>query len=143
SEPFVYLSDCGRDSSVRRWETGTTNVIDFAGSGNHGDLDAVGTAAELNCPYGMTMDAAKRNIYFSDFANHKIKRIELSTRAVTTVAGTGTKGASDGDALSEAQFNFPNKLSIAAHHIFVGDMDNCAVREVDLEVSQVKTVAGA
>src|SRR5690606_9232268 len=57
--------------------------------------------------------------------------------------GVGTNGSADGDALSAAQFNFPTKLSIAAHHLFVGDMDNCAVREVDLVASEVSTVAGS
>ena len=139
---YVYVAECGSDNTIKRWQVGTSNVIDFVGTpGTYGDVDGVGAAARFNCPYGLTVDPTGQYLYFTDWANQKLKQVEIATQTVTTIAGTGAQGHTDG-AVGSAMFDAPNKVSAGENHIFIGEMDNCDVREVNLGTAQVSTVAG-
>lgn len=58
------------------------------------------------------------------FAN-QIKKYVISTTAVSTVAGTGIQGFSNGAALTTAQFNGPHGLALASTGILY-IADRCA-----------------
>lgn len=139
----IYAADCSGDS-IQRIDTLDSNAITtWVGAfGIGGDIDGVGSAARLNCPYGLVADRGGEFVYASDWNNQKIKRIEVDTATVTTVAGTGTLGATNGDGAT-AQFRSPNKLSIAPQHLFIADMLNCTVRMMELDAPySVSTLAG-
>ena len=64
------------------------------------------TTAQLNFPYGVTVDSAG-NLYIADTNNHRIRKVDTSG-VITTVAGTGAYGYSgDGGAATAAQLNNP------------------------------------
>ncbi|KAK3285641.1 hypothetical protein CYMTET_6760 [Cymbomonas tetramitiformis] len=65
----------------------------LAGAGSPGFLDAAGTVALFSTPYDLTLSSDNIKLYVADFANHMIRMIDCSTRAVTTVAGGGSRGA--------------------------------------------------
>jgi len=52
--------------------------------------DDIGTSATFNGPYGVAGDERNGLLYVIDTSNNKIRKIVLSTRAVTTVAGNGS-----------------------------------------------------
>lgn len=86
-----------------------TRIEAFAGTGDPGFAGDGGraTAARLNQPFHCDLDG-KGHLYVADMANHRVRKIDLKTGTITTVAGTGEKGsAGDGAAATRAQLNEP------------------------------------
>jgi DNA-binding beta-propeller fold protein YncE len=63
-------------------ETENPEVSTFAGSGSSGSTDATGTSAKFYYPRAITTDGT--NLYVVDTNNHTIRKIVISTGAVTT-----------------------------------------------------------
>ncbi|EOD29066.1 hypothetical protein EMIHUDRAFT_365941, partial [Emiliania huxleyi CCMP1516] len=83
-------------SKIRRVEVATGEVTTLAGSGEEGDADGVGDAAEFCHPYGVAISPDGCALFVADQCNDKIRRVEVATGEVTTVAGSGTRGSADG-----------------------------------------------
>lgn len=64
-----------------------------------GKKDGIGTNAAFSVPYGLAIDAAGTHLYVGDQANHRIRKIVLATREVTTIAGSGEQTSKDGNGL--------------------------------------------
>jgi len=115
-------------------------VTTVAGDGN-GYMEGVGLAAQFNQPSGMVTDA-NGNIYIADTLNHRIRKIDATTKEVTTFAGSGVAGYANGVGAS-ALFNEPVGLAINADGVlFVADSKNHRIRAIDL-VGAVSTYSGA
>jgi len=111
-------------------------VTTLAGSGKAGAADGTSTAASFNYPTGLTLDASD-NVYVADQQNIKIRKVDPNG-AVTTFAGTGTSGYTDGQALN-AMFDVPTAIAMdAVGTLYVGD-DNY-IRKI--ANGQVDTLAG-
>jgi hypothetical protein len=89
------------------------DIVTIAGTGKDeysGD-GGVGLAAGLGQPFGLEIgpDGA---LYFCEYSNHIIRRMDLKTNIVSTVAGTGQKAgyAGDGGQATSAQMNLPHEL---------------------------------
>ncbi|HEV7904536.1 MAG TPA: thioredoxin-like domain-containing protein [Pyrinomonadaceae bacterium] len=100
-----------------------------------GDTDGAGDAARLQHPLGVLY--ADGAVFIADTYNHKIKRLDLQTRAVKTFAGTGKPGQADG---ATASFYEPGGLSVAQGKLYVADTNNHAVRVVDLRDGRTSTL---
>ncbi|MBX2906827.1 MAG: Ig-like domain-containing protein [Taibaiella sp.] len=91
----MYISEQG-GHSIRKVNGATGVISTIAGNahtqGYTGDGGAA-TAAQLNNPVGMAVDAAG-NVYFADRDNYVVRKINTSG-IISTVAGTGTVGAWD------------------------------------------------
>ena len=94
-------------------EVATGAVTTLAGSGASGSADGVGGAAELYAPHGVTISPDGSALFVADNGNHKIRRVEVATGAVTTLAGSGEEGGADGVG-DAAQFKYPVGLAISA-----------------------------
>ncbi|HYO81474.1 MAG TPA: hypothetical protein VES20_08745, partial [Bryobacteraceae bacterium] len=84
-------------------------------------------------------------MYVADTLNHAVRRIDLKTRRITTVAGTGEKGFSgDGGAGTRATFNgtFGIALNPGQTSLYIADLNNRRVRMLDLNTGTVTTIAG-
>lgn len=68
-------------------------VKDIAGSGIAGSADGGFETAAFRYPQGMVFDAEGLFLYVADTENHQIRRLDLASRTVVTVAGTGAKGS--------------------------------------------------
>ena len=114
-------------------------VITLTGTGlfAFGDSDGIGKKAVLQHPQDVAM--ALDAIYIADTYNHKIKRMDLSTLRVTTVAGDGTQGSTDGEAMS-ASFDEPAGIAYRDGIVYVADTNNHLIRKFDVELGTVATV---
>ncbi len=133
----VYVAD--QNNQRIRKITSSGSVTTIAGDGTSGFLDATGTAARFNNPAGIAVDVSG-NIYVSDFSNHRIRKIDGSG-AVTSLAGAGTSGSSDGSGVA-AHFNNPSGIVVTSTGtIFVADRSNNTVRRITPS-GVVTTLAG-
>jgi sugar lactone lactonase YvrE len=98
----IYIAD-GNNSLIRKI-TPAGVVTTFAGSGTPGSADGNGTAASFNYPFGLVIDP-NGNLYVTDIANNNIRKI-TPAGDVSTFAGSGIEGSTDGSALS-ARFSGP------------------------------------
>lgn len=97
----------------------------MAGSGVSASVDGVGTMASFLGPSGMTV-ATDGVLYVSD-SSSRVKRITTSG-LVTTFAGTGGTGMSDG-AISSSTFSGPYGLAIDTWgNLFIADSSNARIR---------------
>ncbi|HYP05208.1 MAG TPA: hypothetical protein VER03_03155 [Bryobacteraceae bacterium] len=102
----------------------------FAGTGMKGHSGDGGPAlsATLNGPKGITIsrDGA---MYLADTENHAIRRVDLKTGIISTVAGTGEKGdGPDGDPL-KCRLNRPHGVFVDDKGVlYIGDSDAHRIR---------------
>lgn len=118
------------------------NVVStFAGkAGMPGATDGNSIRARFDAPKGITTDGI--NLYIADFNNHTIRKIDLASGTVTTVAGmAGKKGSSDGKG-SAARFNRPYGITTDGRYLYVSDSNNHSVRQIVIESGVVTTLAG-
>jgi len=97
---------------IRRVEVATGAVTTLAGSGEKGNADGVGDAAQFNEPHGLAVSPDGSALFVADCDNNKIRRVEVATDAVTTLAGSGENGDADGVG-DAAQFHFPHSLAVS------------------------------
>ena len=80
------------------------------------------------------------NLFVSDRENHLIRKIDTSGN-VTTFAGSGTSGSSDGQG-TVASFNKPSGMAFdSSGSLYVADRSNHKIRKIDT-FGNVTTVAG-
>lgn len=101
------------------------------------------SSTQVNNPYGVVIgpDGA---LYFCDLDNQLIRRLELSTGRVTTVAGNGQRGhAGDGGPATAASLNMPHEVVFSTTgDLYVVERDGHVVRKVDMKTGIISTVAG-
>jgi sugar lactone lactonase YvrE len=133
----LYVVDAGRVRKVDRF----TNVISTE-AGGLGD-SAPATAAVLIRPRNVALDSAG-NLYIADKFNNRIRKVNLATKVITTVAGTGVGGFSgDGGPATSAKIYTPFGVAFdAAGNLYIADDDNYRIRRVDAATGIITTVAG-
>ncbi|WP_288955566.1 T9SS type A sorting domain-containing protein [uncultured Polaribacter sp.] len=109
----VFIAEYGNHNIRKITSAGVVST--FAGTGSTGNIDANGTSASFNQPTGLTIDKLG-NIYVADVSNRKIRKITPS-RDVTTFAGDGVQGNTDGIA-SEARFAVVTDISLNRSGIY-------------------------
>jgi sugar lactone lactonase YvrE len=95
-------------------------------------------------PYDVILDRGEGALIVADSFNHRIRRLDLATHEVTTIAGTGQAALVDGPGASAA-FNTPVGLALDPKGIlYVGDAHNFGIRAVDLTdpAHPVTSIAG-
>ena len=133
--------------TVRRYDLVSGEVTTVAGDANQppGSADGVGAAARFNYPQGGALNADGTLAYIADTVNHTIRRVDMQTGAVTTLAGlAGVSGSVDGVG-GAARFNRPGFLALSTDetYLLISDTWNHTVRRLNLATLQVATVAGS
>jgi sugar lactone lactonase YvrE len=121
-------------------------ITTIAGTGTKGHTGDGGPAvkASVNWMHHL-MVAPDGNLYIADTGNFCVRKIDLQTGIISTIAGTGSKGFSgDGGPAWEANFGGIYCLAFDSkgEHLFALDLDNHRVRAIDLKSGIVTTVAG-
>ena len=108
-------------------------------SGDGGPADA----ALIREPFMCAFDAVG-NLFVCEATNHTVRRIDVITGIITTVAGTGEAGYSgDGGPATQATMYEPYSLAITPDgSIYIVDRLNTVIRCVDADTGIITTVAG-
>jgi len=122
---------------------GTIDTVAGTGKKGHAGDGGPATKALLADPFHCDLDG-KGGLYVAEASNHCVRKVDLKTGHITTVAGTGKKGYSgDGGPAARATFNEPYAVVVSpAGHLYLADRLNACVRKVDGKTGIVTTVAG-
>ena len=73
------------------------------------------------------------NLYIADIGNNRVRRVDLATVVIYTLAGTGVAGsAGDGGPATAAQLNAPYGVALDSANLYIADSGNKRIRRVDL-----------
>ena len=138
----LYVAD-SFNNRIRK-VTPNGEVSTLAGDGERSFADGKGSAAQLNEPNGLTIDATG-NLYVADTWNARIRKVTPDGE-VTTFAGGVDDGYSEGDFADgqgrNARFYDPFDITIDAEGIlYVADSGNQRIRKVTPD-GVVTTLAG-
>jgi sugar lactone lactonase YvrE len=139
----LYIADAA-NNRIRRVDNSTGIITTIAGTGSVGYSGDNGLAisAQLSSPLFLTFDKFW-NLIFSDNNNHCIRKINITTGNITTIAGNGTPGFSGDNGLAtQAQLVHPGGICFdTLGNLYIADFDNNRVRKVSLS-GIITTVAG-
>ncbi len=137
----LYVADGGAlTSSIRKIVVATGQVTTVAGNGTVGSLNGIGSAAQFASPSGVAVSG--NNLYVADTFSNKIRVVDLTTTAVTDLAGSGNSGSSDGPS-TLASFDQPHRVAVSGNTLYVADTYNDKIRAIDLGTNIVRTISGS
>lgn len=119
-------------------------IATFAGTGEKGFSGDGGpaTAAKMDNPFGVIRgpDGA---IWYCEYTGQRIRKV-TPDGVIHTVAGSGGKGyTGDGGPALEATFSLPHEIRFdKSGDLYIVDMQNHAVRKVDMKTGAISTFAG-
>ena len=144
--PDGALYFCDLDNQrIRRLSLATGATTTIAGNGERGYGGDGGPATEalLNMPHEIQFDT-RGDLYIVERDNHVVRKVDMRTGIISTVAGTGEAGFSgDGGPAAEAQLRAPHSIVFAPDgRLLICDIGNHRMRRVDLETGLIETFAG-
>ena len=130
-------------SRVREVDLASGVITTVAGNGTRGNGGDGGlaTATEIGNPTGVMVDSSG-NLFFTegilgaygtDVSVNRVRKVDLTTGIITTVAGTGFQGrySGDGGLATTADLNGPAGVAVdSGGNFFIADSGNCRVREI-------------
>ncbi len=138
----VYVADTF-NNRVRKIDTnGNINTIVGNGTAGYNGDGSLGPAAELNNPAGLALDN-NGNLFIADFNNNLIRKVNLSTGIISTIAGNGTSTSSgdNGPALGAGLFG-PQGVAVDSQgNVYVAESRGNKIRKVTPN-GAISTIAG-
>jgi len=148
---LIYVSDRGNHCirTVRLCEKDAEVLTLCGGSGEFGCKNGSFSEARFNEPQGLAVDM-NCDLIVADRGNHVIRKVSISTKQVTIVAGPASGadgpvgvGFADG-ASTVARFSFPFSVAVdGTNSIIVTDLRNRRIRKICGTSGTVTTLAGS
>lgn len=142
SNDALYVADTG-NHCVRRIRLLRGEVETLLGSGmlgHHTPTDyPPGQRIGISAPTAIAFSGDR--VYIAVSGQHQIWRIDLHTRAIDVLAGSGSSGVRDGNA-TECQLAQPSALAMLPGTLVIADAAGNAIRQLRLSDSGVTTLAG-
>lgn len=115
---YLYTTNLGTHNITKTHKvTGATSIL--CGSSLDGYMDASGSSAAFNSPYGITSDGIF--LYVADFGNNRIRRVHSESGEVITVAGSGNLGLTNSIGV-DANIQSPKYITNVGDVIVFGTM---------------------
>jgi streptogramin lyase len=129
---------------LRRVAAGSGTITTLAGDGIAGYRGDGGPArqARFHDPHSLVLDADD-NIYVSDLANHRVRRIDAASGQIETVAGNGERGLPrEGGLGPEQPFLTPQGLVVRGKSLWIASVAGHSLWRLDLKTRRLHRVAG-
>lgn len=144
----IYIA-CVNDNRVRKIDATTFTITTVAGTGVAGYSGDNGLAvnAKLNFKGGFPGIAIDKsgNIYISDYKNNRIRKIDVATKIITTIANTSGIADYKGDngVATSAKISGPAGIWVDnSNNIYFADNNNSVIRRIDGTTNIITTIAG-
>jgi len=140
------------NSKVMKMDLTTGMLTRYAGDGSRAFAGDGGPAltCKLDLPVGVAIDPLTGEMYISDEANVRIRKIDTLGN-INTICGTGTRGYSgDGGPATLAQLNLPagqsapavGRIAYANGFVYIADYLNNCIRRINTATGIIDTFAG-
>jgi sugar lactone lactonase YvrE len=140
----IYITDYN-NNRVREVNISTGVINTIAGIGTFGFSGDGGqaTSAELYEPYALAFDTSG-NMYISDEANNRIRKVTMFTGIISTIAGNGNQSYSgDGGQATTAELAYPAGITLDdSGNVFIADCFNNRIRKITERTGVINTIAG-
>jgi sugar lactone lactonase YvrE len=123
---------------------GKINTIAGTGTAGYTGDGGLATAATLNYPYSVSLDAAG-NLYIADAGNYVIRKITALDGKISTIAGTGGSSGDSGDgglATSAKFIGVQDAVVDSAGNVYVSDYNAHRIRKITASDGKISTIAG-
>src|ERR1041384_3174616 len=137
----LFIADSNHNRIVVTKLDGT--LVETIGTGDAGHNDGTFDKATFYRPQGLALDGD--SLYVADTAKHLIRRVDLKTRNVETIAGTGQQSQEyfkSGPARSVA-LSSPWDLQLVGRVLYVAMAGPHQIWQLDLDKKEVSTFAGS
>ncbi|MCJ8166098.1 redoxin domain-containing protein [Pontibacter sp. E15-1] len=141
SEGHLYLSDSGHNRILKLNQQG--EVLEVIGSGAQGFANGSYTEATFYEPHGLALYHG--SLYIADTKNNAIRKVDLASRQVSTVAGTGELAYYFLDEQLDVPVN-PNSpwdLLVLEEDLYIANAGNHQILRLDLATGQAYRFAGS
>jgi len=137
----IWVADTG-NHCIRRIDLATGDVVTVAGTGARGAV--LGDAAPaletaLASPWDLVPYGG--GVLFANAGTHQLGALDPAGGIVERLAGAGVEHLQDGPA-AEAMLAQPSGLALDGTRLFFADSETSAIRVLDLEIMEVRTLAG-
>src|SRR6266571_518793 len=141
---LLYIADLA-NYRVRVVDLDTGRITTYAGNGER-EYDGDGhkaVQAALSGPSGLALDA-EGTLYIADTFSGRIRKIDLATRTISTVAGDGTDYRYQGMPNEfSTSLSRPAGIALAADGIlYITDSDNHMIRKWNPKTKIITAIAG-
>ena len=137
----LYISDSNHNRIVVTTLKG--DLIETIGSGAPSAREGGFEEAGFNKPQGLALDG--KDLFVADTGNHLIRKVDLKTKTVAAVAGTGSLqgfNGSGGKAV-ETPLRSPWDLQIVGKYLYIAMAGSHQVWRLDLEQGEIDPYAGS
>ncbi|MFB9863249.1 thioredoxin-like domain-containing protein [Rufibacter immobilis] len=136
----LFLSDSGHNRILKIDTTG--QVLDVIGSGQQGFTDGPATEATFHEPHGLALHGSA--LYVADAKNNALRKVDLNTKQVSTVAGTGELSYYffHEDIGVPVNPNSPWDLALDGNQLYIASAGNHQILRMDLQTQRVYRFAG-
>lgn len=140
----LYIADT-MNHRVRKVDAKSGVIVTIAGTGRprySGD-DGPASSAALNEPTDLALDG-NGGLYIADQSNHRVRKIDLMSGIITTVAGIGEAAyTGDGIPAREAGLSGPSGLAVDCDGaLYIADTFNGRIRKIHPTTGVISTVVG-
>lgn len=123
----LYVADSA-NCTIRKIVIQTGSVSTFAGtSGVNCWANSINSATLFSTPYGITTDGV--NLYVADQTGNNIRKVDIATATVTTLATGG--------------FNGPTGITTDGVNLYVADNQSNAIKQIVIGTGAITVVAGS
>jgi len=137
----IYIADNGNNRIRKVNTSGIITTIAGDSSQAYSGDGGQATAASLNNPMGVAVDAVG-NVYIADAGNSRVRRVNMMG-IISTIAGTDSVGYNgDGIPATTARLTGPTNIAIdGTGDVYIADADNNRIRKVNT-AGIISTIAG-
>ncbi len=138
----LYLAETGNHVIRKVDLQGHISIVAGTGTQGFGGDNGLATAAPLDSPQGLALTSSA--LYIADTHNHRIRRVDLTTGIITTIAGTGAAGYSGDNApAGNATLNLPTALAAdSLGNLYLSDTANHRIRKIIATTNLIVTIVG-
>jgi hypothetical protein len=141
----VYIAT-GFDHRIRKVDAATGIITTIAGNGEPSSTGDGGPAANATVDMPMKIVLGPDgNLYFSEYGAHRIRKIDLQTGIISTVAGTGVNSGplGDGGPATLAALSSPRNIVFDRNgDLLIADYSHWRLRKVNMTTGVISTLAG-
>ncbi|HKR23590.1 MAG TPA: thioredoxin-like domain-containing protein, partial [Pyrinomonadaceae bacterium] len=140
----LFIADSNHNRIVVTKLDGT--LVDVIGASDAGAADGAFDKATFHRPQGLAL--AGDSLYVADTENHLIRRVDLKTRTVETIAGTGQQSRTWGESPMigrgrAAALNSPWDLQLLGRTLYIAMAGPHQIWKLDLDNNDVSIFAGS